>query len=108
MLKVSSDTVAQRIDEYVHLALTQSVVIEKPERATVVMLSLDEFQRLQALDDAYLAACARQANREGYLDHDREIRQRLAAAMNDRRLGRHREPAVRSEPGRDAGRAEHR
>ncbi|WP_296001554.1 hypothetical protein [Rugamonas sp.] len=102
MLRVSSDTVAQRLDELVHLALTQSVVIEKPRHETVVMLSLDEFERLQALDDAYLAGCARRANKEGYVDHDHEIRQRLAAAMNARRLGRHGEPAVQSDLEREA------
>jgi len=104
MLKVNSDAVAQQLDEFVRMALTQSIVIEKPQQPTVVMLSLDEYQRLQALDDAYLLACARQANKEGYIDHDREIRQRLAAAMNERRLSRNRESAVRSGSG-DAGRA---
>jgi len=104
MLKVSSDAVAQQLDEFVRMALTQSIVIEKPQQPTVVLLSLDEYQRLQALDDAYLAACARQANKEGYIDHDHEIRQRLAAAMNERRLSRNRESAVRSGSG-DAGRA---
>lgn len=104
MLKVNSDAVAQQLDEFVRMAVTQSIVIEKQQQPAVVMLSLDEFQRLQALDDAYLAACVRQANTEGYLDHDHEIRQRLAAAMNERRLSRNRESAVRS-CSVDAGRA---
>jgi|GEM_PF-589418 len=104
MLKVSSDAVAQQLDQFARMALTQSIVIEQPRQPAVVMLSLDEYQRLQALDDAYLAARARQANKEGYLDHDRAIRQRLAATMNERRLSRNRESAVRSGMV-DAGRA---
>lgn len=104
MLKVSSDAVAQQLDEFVRMAVTQSIVIEKPRQPPVVMLSMDEYQRLQALDEAYLAACLREANTEGYLDHDHEIRQRLAAAMNERRLSRSRESAVRS-GSVDAGRA---
>ena len=104
MLKVSSDAVAQQLDEFVRMALTQSIVIEKSQQPTVVMLSMNEYQRLQALDDAYLVACARQANTEGYIDHDHEVRQRLAAAMNQRRLSRNRESAVRSDSA-DAERA---
>lgn len=102
MLKVGSDAVAQHLDEFMRMALTQSIVIEKPRQPTVVMLSLDEYRRLQTLDDAHLAACAREANTEGYIDHDHEIRQRLAMAMNERRLSRDRGSAVQSAIG-DAG-----
>ena len=92
MLKVSEQHIEQKLDTYMGMALTQSIIIERPQQGSVVMLSLAEFERLQALDEAWLAASLRLANREGYLDHDQQVRQRLATAMNQRRTGGDGEP----------------
>ena len=43
----------------------EPVTIEKHGRAVAVILSLEEYQRLEALDDAYWAARAQQAGEEG-------------------------------------------
>jgi PHD/YefM family antitoxin component YafN of YafNO toxin-antitoxin module len=86
MLKVTESEIAQELDSYLHRALTQTIVVEKPDHEQVVMLSLAEFERLQEVDDEHWAACARRANKEGYLDHDHEVRQRLAAALRQKRL----------------------
>ncbi|ELX11266.1 hypothetical protein Jab_2c33700 [Janthinobacterium sp. HH01] len=86
MLKVTESEIAQELDSYLHRALTQTIVVEQADRDPVVVLSLAEFERLQDVDDQHWAACARKANVEGYIDHDHEVRQRLAAAMKDKRL----------------------
>ncbi|MYM94321.1 hypothetical protein [Duganella vulcania] len=86
MLKVTESEIAQELDSYLHQALTQTIVVEHAERDPVVVLSLAEFKRLQDVDDQHWADCARKANVEGYVDHDHEVRQRLAAAMKDKRL----------------------
>jgi PHD/YefM family antitoxin component YafN of YafNO toxin-antitoxin module len=86
MLKVTESEIAQELDSYLHRALTQTIIVEKPDHEPVVMLSLAEFNRLQEVDDEHWAACARRANKEGYLDHDHEVRQRLAAALRQKRL----------------------
>ncbi|MBA5639168.1 hypothetical protein H3H37_19085 [Duganella sp. LX20W] len=86
MLKVKEDEVAQELDTWLQRALTQPLVIEPAGRDAVVMLSLAEFERLQDAEDEHWAACARRANTEGYLDHDHEVRQRLAEAMRARCL----------------------
>lgn len=86
MLKVKEDEVAQELDTWVRRALTQPLVIEPAGRDAVVMLSLAEFERLQEAEDQHWAECARRANTEGYLDHDHEVRQRLAEAMRARCL----------------------
>jgi PHD/YefM family antitoxin component YafN of YafNO toxin-antitoxin module len=86
MLKVTEDQIARELDSYLHRALTQTVVVEKADRNPVVVLSLAEFERLQDVDDEHWAACASRANVEGYIDHGREVRQRLAAAMKEKRL----------------------
>jgi PHD/YefM family antitoxin component YafN of YafNO toxin-antitoxin module len=86
MLKVTEDEIACELGSYLHRAVTQTVVVEKADRNNVVVLSLAEFQRLQEVDEQHWEACARQANVEGYLDHDHEVRQRLATAMRNKRL----------------------
>jgi prevent-host-death family protein len=43
----------------------EPVTIEKHGRAVAVVLSLEEYQRLEALDDAWWAARAQQAIEEG-------------------------------------------
>ncbi|MBA5607089.1 hypothetical protein H3H36_17160 [Duganella sp. FT3S] len=91
MLKVKEDEVARELDTWLQRALTQPLVIEPAGRDAVVMLSLAEFERLQDVDDEHWAACARRANTAGYLDHDHEVRQRLAEAMRERCLSRIRE-----------------
>lgn len=92
MLKVSEDEIAHELDRYLHQALTQTVVVEKADQASVVVLSLAEFERLQEVDDQHWAEAVRKANVEGYLDHEREVRTRLATAMRARRLACIRKP----------------
>lgn len=86
MLKVSSDVVAQELDDCLRQATAQTVVIERSGSEPVVMLAMSEFERLRQVDDAHWAVCARLANKEGYLDHEHEVRRRLAAALNEKRL----------------------
>jgi PHD/YefM family antitoxin component YafN of YafNO toxin-antitoxin module len=86
MLKVSEDQIAHELDRYLHQALTQTVVVEKSDHASVVVLSLAEFERLQDVDDQHFADAARKANVEGYLNNEHEVRTRLATAMRARRL----------------------
>ncbi|CAN7745546.1 MULTISPECIES: hypothetical protein [Duganella] len=86
MLKVTESEIARELDSYLHQALTQTIVVEKADHDAVVVLSLAEFERLQDVDDQHWAECARKANVEGYIDHDHEVRQRLAAAMREKRL----------------------
>lgn len=86
MLKVTEHDIAVELDEYLNQALSQPVVIEKAGREALVVLSMLEYERLQELDDGYWIASARRANVEGYLDYEQQVRQRLATAMNEKRL----------------------
>lgn len=92
MLKVSGNEIAHELDRYLHQALTQTVVVEKAGHASVVVLSLAEFERLQDVDEQHWTDCVRQANVEGYLDQQQQVRHRLAAAMRTRRLACIRKP----------------
>jgi len=48
-------------------AQREPVTIQKKGRSVAVILSMDEYERLQALEDAYWVARAKEAELEGYL-----------------------------------------
>lgn len=81
MLNVAATEVKQRLGQYMESALTEPVVIEKSGRPSVVMLSIAEYERLQAMDDAYWGERAKQAIEGGFAGADETMR-RLQERMN--------------------------
>ena len=61
----------------------ESVVIEKKGRAVAVMLSIDEYQRLQNLEDNYWGEKAYQAKQEGYIGN-KESSELLMELLNEK------------------------
>lgn len=74
MLHLAASEVKQRLGQYMESALTEPVVIEKSGRPAVVMLSIAEYERLQALDDAYWGERAKQALENGLAGTDETMR----------------------------------
>ena len=67
-------------------AAKQPLIIEKSGRASVVMLSYDEFLRLSELEDADWLRRAEQAAAEGYLsaeESDNVMKKRFAKAVKN-------------------------
>ena len=81
MLHIAASEVKQRLGQYMTCALTEPVVIEKSGRPTVVMLSIAEYERLQAMDDAYWGERAKQALEGGLAGADETMR-RLQARID--------------------------
>ena len=52
----------------------EPVTIEKKGRPVAVVLSLEEYQRLEALDDAWWAARAEKAGEEGFIGPEESAR----------------------------------
>ena len=86
MLKVTKQDIAEELDSYLNQALQQPVVIEKAGQDALVVLSMVEYEKLQEMKDQQWLESARRANTEGYLEPSHQVMQRLAAAMNERRL----------------------
>ena len=86
MLKVTKQDIAEELDSYLNQALQQPVVIEKAGQDALVVLSMVEYEKLQEMKDRQWLESARRANTEGYLEPRHQVMQRLAAAMNERRL----------------------
>ena len=86
MLKVTKTEIAEELESYLSEALKQPVVIEKAGQEALVVLSMIEYERLQEMEDRQWVENARRANTEGYLEPRHQLMQRLASAMNERRL----------------------
>lgn len=67
MTKTTATEMKNHFGEYLEGALTEPVVIEKSGRSIVVMLSIKEYERLIALEDAYWAQKALKAEKAGYI-----------------------------------------
>jgi prevent-host-death family protein len=59
--------VKNQFGQYLETALTEPVAIDKNGRRVAVMLAWKEYRRLKALEDAWWAAQAEAAEKEGYL-----------------------------------------
>ena len=80
MTTVKATYVKQNFGACIADAIKHPVVIEKSGRPAVVMISYEEYQRLNELEDAMWLDRARAAATEGYLsvgDSDDFIRKRL-------------------------------
>lgn len=84
MLNVAATEVKQRLGQYMENALTEPVVIEKSGRPSVVMISVAEYERMQALDDAWCgerAKLAIESNFAGVEETMRRLQERLSAEV---------------------------
>ena len=66
-MKTTATEMKNHFGEYLEGALSEPVVIEKSGRSIVVMLSMKEYERLMALDDAYWGEKALKAEKTGYI-----------------------------------------
>jgi antitoxin Phd len=81
MLNVAATEIKQRLGQYMECALTEPVVIEKSGRPSVVMLSVAEYERLQAMDDAWWGERAKLAIEGDFSGVDETMR-RLQERLN--------------------------
>ncbi len=84
MLTVAATEMKQRLGQYLENALTEPVLIEKSGRPSVVMVSVAEYARLQAIEDAWWGDRASQALQSGFAGSDeamRRIQERLNAEI---------------------------
>lgn len=66
-MKTTATEIKNHFGEYLEGALSEPVVIEKTGRSIAVMLSMKEYERLMALDDAHWAEKALKAEKTGYI-----------------------------------------
>lgn len=67
MKKFSAKQAKDEFGRLIDTALQEPVEIQKKGRPVAVLVSLDEYKRLQALEDAWWAAEASKAIKEGFV-----------------------------------------
>ena len=70
MSVVTATYVKQNFGACVTDAQTQPLVINKSGKPSAVLMSYNEFMRLQELEDHLWALCAQEAAKEGYLGQE--------------------------------------
>ena len=66
--------VKNRFGEYLEKARHQPVTVEKTGRKYVVMVSHEEYERLQAIEDQQWAMAAEEAQKSGYIGTEEAMR----------------------------------
>lgn len=67
MKKFSAKEAKDEFGRLIDTALQEPVEIQKKGRPVVVVVSLDEYKRLQALEDVWWANEANKASKEGFI-----------------------------------------
>jgi prevent-host-death family protein len=73
MTRATATEVKTRFGEYLEKARHEPVMVEKTGREYVVLLSAEEYERLQALEDAYWIAKADQAAKSGFVGTEKAM-----------------------------------
>lgn len=81
MKTVTATEMKQRLGQYLTAALVEPVVVEKSGQPVIVMLSVAEYERFQALEDADWGERARQAEQDGFTGYEETIR-RIQERLN--------------------------
>ena len=71
MTRVTATEMKNRLGQYLNQAMAGPVMVEKSGRPAVVILSFEEYERLMAVEDAYWAEKALEAEKSGYLGTDK-------------------------------------
>jgi prevent-host-death family protein len=82
-MKIISATDAKtHFGKYLSVALTEPVTVKKTGRESIVMLSKDEYDRLEACEDAYWVVRTKMAEQTGYVGEEKgqEIMEKLLNA----------------------------
>lgn len=66
-MQTTATDMKNHFGQYLEEAMIEPVVIEKTGRPIAVVLSMKEYQRLAALEDAHWAQKAREAEKTGYI-----------------------------------------
>lgn len=66
-MNVNATELKNRLGKYLEASIKEPVIIDKSGRKIAVIISYDLYQELQAIEDAYWAEKAVEAEKSGYL-----------------------------------------
>ncbi len=74
MKTAKATEVKSRFGEFLDISRTEPVTVTKTSRPVAVLLSIEEFERLSSLEDAYWSMKAIEAHQEGYVGSDKAMK----------------------------------
>lgn len=66
-MRVSATDLKNRLGQYLDSSQKEPVIVEKSGRASAVILSFDEYEKLSQYEDYYWGKLAEEAEKSGYL-----------------------------------------
>lgn len=70
MVTIDATTMKNRLGEAIDNARREPVLVTKSGRKAVVLLSVEQFERFEAMEDAYWSQKAMLAEQSGYIGED--------------------------------------
>ena len=70
MLRVNATNFKNHLGRYLEYAIREPVIVEKSGRASAVLVSFNDFEKLFQYEDFYWSTQASLAEKEGYLGAD--------------------------------------
>ena len=64
---------------FLQKAIMEPVIIEKNRRQMAVLMSIEEYERLSLLEDAYWEQCANAAAKEGFIGKNESLKYLIKA-----------------------------
>lgn len=74
MTTVTCTEIKNRFGQYLESALKEPVFIEKTGRAVAVLLSMEDFENMQAHEDKLWADKAKKAAKKGFVGHEESMK----------------------------------
>lgn len=73
MRKINATEAKNRFGTYLQKSMSEPIIIEKNNQPSAVLMSYEDYEKFVALEDAYWAAKAYEAEQEGYLSEEESL-----------------------------------
>ena len=74
-MRINATSFKNHLGRYIESAIKEPVIVEKAGRASAVLISFDEFEKLSQYEDFYWSIKADFAEKEGFLGVDKTTKQ---------------------------------
>lgn len=81
MKTVNSTDMKNKMGQYFQMAMAEPISVERNGRPIAILISVDEYERLTHIEDAYWGEKARAAEAEGFLS-EKETKEFIKASLD--------------------------
>jgi len=81
MKTINSTDMKNKMGQYFQMAMAEPISVERNGRPIAILLSVDEYERLTRIEDAYWGEKAKAAEAEGFLS-EKETKEFIKASLD--------------------------